>query len=366
MIYKLQNIMLLMFSVSILISCGNEEEITPVRQDIKELVFASGELQWDDAYNLTAQTDGILMDANFDVGNQVIKGDSLAKVDNKNSKINTSTAVDQLAIAKLNLTSASPALLQLQENIDIAEKKYVQDEFQEQRYKELYDSESVAKLEYENMMLNAANSLANLNALKKQELILLQQAKVQQINAESQLKNNIVVQDYNNIIVTEDGTVIKKLKTNGDYVRKGEVIATIANHKKVEGVLSVDENNIDKVKLGQAVFIKLNTDKQTVYNGKVTEILSAFDEKTQSFICKVKFDDTMTSSLYGTQLEANILIGEKKDALLIPRIYVDYGNKVNVKGEKENVAIQTGIVSAEYVEVLGGIDENTIILPLKH
>ncbi len=365
MIYKSHKTLLLAFSLLSLYSCSNEEETTPVVQDIKELVFASGELQWDDAYNLTAQTDGILINADFEIGNEVKKGDLLAKVDNKNSAINTQTAAEQLSISNINVSAKSPALLQLQENISIAEKKYAQDKFQEQRYKELYESESVAKVEYENMTLNAESSLANLNALKKQEELLLQQAKQQLINAKSQLLNNQVYQDYNNIQATESGTVIKKMKTNGDFVRKGEVIATIANHKKVEGVLNVDENNIDKVKIGQSVFIKLNTNKEKVYEGKVTEILSAFDEQTQSFICKVQFNETMNSTLYGTQLEANILIGEKKDALLIPRIYVDFGNKVNVKGEQKSVTIKTGIISSEYVEVLDGIDKNTVLLPLK-
>ena len=98
---------------------------------------------------------------------------------------------------------------------------------------------------------------------------------------------------------------------------------------------------------------------------KISEIISAFDEKTQSFICKVIFDKTIDNSLYGTQLEANILVGEKKNALLIPRNYVGFGNKVNVKGKDEYVIIKTGIVSTEFVEVLSGINENDVILPLK-
>jgi multidrug efflux pump subunit AcrA (membrane-fusion protein) len=47
------------------------------------------------------------------------------------------------------------------------------------------------------------------------------------------------------------GTVIKKLKSKGDYVRKGDIIATIADDQKVEAVLNVDENNIGKSKSGR-------------------------------------------------------------------------------------------------------------------
>ena len=75
-----------------LFSCGKSEEIQPINQDIKELVFASGQLEWDDSYNLTAQTDGILQNANFEVGNTVTKGKTIATLDNEINKINAETS----------------------------------------------------------------------------------------------------------------------------------------------------------------------------------------------------------------------------------------------------------------------------------
>ena len=345
-------------------SCNNDKEIKPIKQDIKELVFASGELEWDNAYNLTAQTDGVLTNSNFEVGDFVSKGKTLAAIDNKINEINAQAAKEQLLISNENLTDNSPQIQQLKQNIQFAENKYRQDKIQVERYKKLYETQSIAKVELENIQLNASNSLSSLNALKKQILQIQQQAKQQQISAKGQVLNNQVI-NYNLVVVTESGTVIKKLKTNGDYVKKGEVIATIANAQKVEAVINVDENSIGKVKLGQTVFVKLNTNKNTTYNGKITEILSAFDEQSQSFICKVNFDKPFENSLFGTQLEANILVGEKKNALLIPRDYVGFGNKVNVKGKDEYVIIKPGIISTEYVEVLEGINENDILLPLK-
>ena len=64
----MKNSLFLLLTLSTLVSCGTKEEGKPVVQDIKELVFASGELEWDNSYNLTAQTDGILVNATFDVG----------------------------------------------------------------------------------------------------------------------------------------------------------------------------------------------------------------------------------------------------------------------------------------------------------
>jgi multidrug efflux pump subunit AcrA (membrane-fusion protein) len=348
-----------------LFSCGKSEEVQPINQDIKELVFASGQLEWDDSYNLTAQTDGILQNANFEIGNMVAKGKTIATLDNEINKINAETSQEQLVISNENVTSNAPALLQLEQNIQFAESKYLQDKKQAERYERLNQQNIGSKVEYENAQLAAKNSLSNLNSLKKQYRVILQQAKQQQITTKGQLKSNQVVKNYNSIIVTESGTVIKKLKNNGDYVKKGEVIATIANQTKVEAVLNVDENSIEKVKLGQTVFIKLNTNKNSVLNGKITEILSAFDQQTQSFICKVTFDKPIENSLFGTQLEANILVGEKKNALLIPRNYVGFGNKVNVKGKDESIIIKPGIISTDYVEVIEGVTKDDVLLPLK-
>ncbi len=356
---------LAIITILTLFSCGKSEEIQPIFQDIKELVFASGQLEWDDSYNLTAQTDGVLQNANFEVGNNVVKGKTIATLDNEINKINAETSQEQLVISNENITSNAPALMQLQQNIQFAESKYLQDKKNADRYERLNQQNIGSKVEYENAQLAAKNSLANWNALKKQYNVILQQAKQQQITTKGQLKNNQVIKNYNLIVVTETGTVIKKLKNNGDYIRKGEVIATIANQTKVEAVLNVDENSIGKVKIGQTVFVQLNTNKNVTYTGKISEILSAFDQQTQSFICKVVFDKKLENSLFGTQLEANILVGEKKNALLVPRNYVGFGNKVNVKGKDEYVIIKPGIISTEYVEVLEGITKDDVLLPLK-
>ncbi|MFI0427189.1 MAG: efflux RND transporter periplasmic adaptor subunit [Flavobacterium sp.] len=361
----MKNSLFLLLTLSTLVSCGTKEEGKPVVQDIKELVFASGELEWDNSYNLTAQTDGILVNATFDVGNKVTENQIIASIDNKTNENNTASAKDLVVISKENLTDNAPALQQLQQNIKFSESKYQQDKTQADRYKRLYNSQSIAKVEYENMQLAAENSLSQLNALKKQYQQVLQQSKQNYINTENQLKNNQVVLSYNKLVVPQKGTIIKKLKFSGDYVKKGDVIAVIADENKVEGVLNVDENSIGKVKIGQTVFVQLNTNKNEVYNAKISEILAAFDEQTQSFICKVIFDKPLNTSLYGTQLEANILVGEKKNALLIPRNFLGFGNKVMVKGKDEAIIVKTGIVSTEYVEILDGITKEDVLLPLK-
>jgi multidrug resistance efflux pump len=122
------------------------------------LVFASGQLEWDNSYNLTAQTDGVLQNANFEVGNTVAKGKIIATIDNEINKINAETSQEQLVISNENLTSNAPALLQIEQNIQFAESKYLQDKKQAERYERLNQQNIGSKVEYENAQLTAKNS----------------------------------------------------------------------------------------------------------------------------------------------------------------------------------------------------------------
>lgn len=74
----------------LLSACGKKtEETKPVRKDITETVFASGVLIPENQYNLTAQSDGYLINLNFEEGDIVKTGDLLAVIDNKTYDINS-------------------------------------------------------------------------------------------------------------------------------------------------------------------------------------------------------------------------------------------------------------------------------------
>ena len=61
-------------------------------------------------------------------------------------------------------------------------------------------------------------------------------------------------------------------------------------------------------------------------------------------------------------MQANIIVERTKNALLIPRNYVDFACFVQIKGQEEKVKIKTKFMSNEWVQVLSGINENTILI----
>lgn len=362
---KYSGVVLITFMVLISCKIDHSDEISPQRKDISELVFASGSLESDNKYNLTAQTDGSIVKLNAEEGEYVKVNQIIAVIDNKQNKINTNSAEEQLKIARYNNTANAPILLQIKANIEAAKEKLNQDIIQEQRYLQLYNQNSVTKVDLEKVQLSAKTSAANLAALEQQYKSVQQQNKQLLIIQSNAVKGSAVNEENNVVKVIVAGKIYKKLKQTGDFVRRGDVIAVIANEDMLYAKLNVDENSIDKIKIGQQVSIQLNTQKNKMYKGTVNEILPVFDEASQSFIVKVQFVNKPDFTINGTQLEANIFIQEKKNVLLIPRNYLSFGNKVQLKDSNNLKKIEVGIVSTEYVEVLKGITENDILVPVK-
>lgn len=345
-----------------LFSCGKKTETATVqRKDITEMVFATGSLKADDEYLVAAQADGYLKTLNFEEGDVINAGKILAVIDNKQSIVNVNQTGKLLAIAKANATENAPLIQQIRININLAKEKLKQDELQAERFRKLLETNSIAKVEFENAALAVLNTKANIKALEEQIANLQVNANQQVIVQQQQNEVSNAVADYNQIIAYVGGKVYKKRKQLGDYVRKGDVIAVIGNPNKIYANLSIDESNMSKIKLGQSVVIQLNTNAQKTYKAQLAEILPAFDEATQSFFVKAFFTENLDFGIIGTQLQANILIAEKKNALVIPRSYLGYGNKVLLK-DKKTVVVKTGIISTDWAEITGGLPENETIL----
>jgi HlyD family secretion protein len=343
-------------------SCGKKTETATVqRKDITEMVFATGSLKADDEYLVAAQADGYLKSINFEEGDVINAGKVLAVIDNKQSLVNVNQTGKLLAISKANATENAPLIQQIRINIDLAKEKLKQDELQAERLHKLLETNSIAKVEYENAALNVLNTKANIKALEEQIANLKVNANQQVIVQRQQNEVSNAVADYNQIIAYVSGKVYKKRKQLGDYVKKGDVIAVVGNPNKIYANLSIDESNMSKIKLGQSVVIQLNTNKQKTYKAQLAEILPSFDEATQSFFVKAFFTENLDFTIVGTQLQANILIAEKKNALVIPRTYLGYGNIVLLK-DKNVIVVKTGIISTEWAEITGGLSENETIL----
>ncbi len=353
----MRNNFLLLLSMMVLTACGSKSEsVRPKRDKVVETIFASGALDANVRYQLTAQVDGYITEIKVSEGMSVLEGDVFAVIDNASNNANASAADKQLAIALSNLSDNAPAIRELTANIELAEVKKAQEERNVQRYRSLRSTNSVSALELENAELAFSTALSNLNALKEKLRLSKQQAMQSEISQRALKEVNESLSGYNKVRIPVAGTCIRVNRKNGDFVKKGDVIAEIANLTSIVAKLNVDETVVSRIAMGQEAFVSLNVNGGKVETARVHKLYPLYDEASQSYICDLLFDSIPSFSLIGTRLEANIIVGEKNNALLVPRTYLSYANTIQVKGEESPRTVRIGIKGTEWVEILEGLD----------
>ncbi|MEO8117238.1 MAG: efflux RND transporter periplasmic adaptor subunit, partial [Bacteroidota bacterium] len=131
-------------------------------------------------------------------------------------------------------------------------------------------------------------------------------------SSENLSKSNIIYSDC-------AGIIYKTMKEQGEAVHLNEPLILIgdANNRIIK--LSVDQQDIDKIKPGQQVLMKTDITGDTIYKATITKVYSLMDETSQSFRIDAVFNENFSHPFIHNGVEANIIINEKKNALVIPR-----------------------------------------------
>ncbi|MGN6211090.1 efflux RND transporter periplasmic adaptor subunit [Parafilimonas sp.] len=353
------------FAAIVFSACKDIPETRPQRKNIIDAVFASGVTTTINEYKITAFQDGYLKSSLVTEGDSVKAGQLLFKLDDAIQQSQTENALVNYEYAKNNANSYAPQIAQLQEQINQAVRKKQTDVANLQRYENLIKTNAVSKADYDNIKLIYDNDVSAIAQLQKQLANLKQSLEqgvvISKIAYKVQQQNN----HYYNLSSAGSGIVLNIYKHNGDLIKKGETVASIGSGAQI-AKLYIDEDDIRKVQLNQQVMIALNTDKNTLYPAVITKIYPSFNEGSQSFIAEASFIKIPAGLKDSTQLQANIIISEKKNALVIPGVYIWDSDSVQVKGEKGLRVVKTGITTMEWTEITGGLSENDILqLPKK-
>lgn len=347
-------IMLLGFS-----SCKkkNTETANPVLSPVTEAVFAPGHIEAGNQFTLTAVNDGYVQEVPVQEGDTVTSGQVIYRQDNTTAAIQQQSAAENLDIARKNAADNSAVLQQLQEQLNTAKQQLANDKTQRDRMERLFNSGSVARVDYEKASLaytGSVNAVAALEQNMAATKLSLQQAV---INSRSQQQVAAANAGYFSVKSPGNYTVYTLLKKKGDYVRKGDAMATLGQANGMLASLSIDEGSINKISLGQTVLVELNTRKGATYTAKVRKIYPVFDEKSQAYTVEAAFDTLPPQLLNGTLLQANIIVGHKDKALLVPAACVSPDGKAVIvrDGREDTVQLQTGIVANDWVEVVKGV-----------
>ncbi len=341
-------------------ACNRQETTVPERKNIEDAVFASGHIEQENNYTISAEVEGILLNLPVREGDTVSRNDLIAVVeyDVQNNQLQDAQVVYEDAVK--NASPNSPQLQNLRTQIEQAEKQLAFDKENYLRYKDLLEKKSVSQLDFEKTELQYKAAQSNLISLQKSYdealngLNLNVQRTAVQVNTQKTL-----LKDYK-LFTEAGGTVVNVFKKQGELLRRGEAIATIGSGAYIIK-LFVSEEDITKVNIGQSVAVNINTYPKNTFSAKVTKILPGFDANEQSYIVEAQFDQLPEKMFSGTQLQANIKTDNRENVLVIPTAYVIRGNRVLLEnGEEKQITI--GSKNSTWTEVVSGITEKDVIV----
>lgn len=346
----------------IVAGCRHPDEVRPARKEIVDAVFGSGTIAQREQYTVAANADGYLKASYVTEGDSIPAGTKLFRLSDEMARTQVANAFANYRYAQENASSNAPQVNQLKVQIAQAQEKCRTDSLNYLRYQRLVQTQAVSTADYENARLGFQSSATNVKVLQHSLADVLRTFTLNLENSRSQYKIQQENNDYYTQTATTGGTVLEVDKKPGDYAKKGDIIARIG-----AGVpyikLFIAEDDIQRIRTGMTALISLNTRKEKVYRARVTKIIPFFDNSQQAYTVEAAFVDTPGTLLNGTQLQANIVVADKKQALVIPSWYLINGSWVMVRGRKEKQPVEVGIRTLEWSEILRGLDEQDTLLP---
>jgi len=348
----------------ILASCKHETAIHPQRKNIVETVYASGKIIPENEYNLYALSNGTVIRKLVKDGDTVKKGQVIYIVSNDAPTAKLDAARSIYQNAQSNISEESRVLKDLKLGMETAHDRYLNDSLQYIRLKTLMDQGIGTQNNLDNARTTFLISQNQKKSAEEKYYSTLNDLKVNFENAKSQLAGAKTDLDNYFIRSEQNGRVFQTLKEQGEAVKLNEAVALLGEANKRIIKLAVDQQDINRIKIGQEVLLKTDVTGNTVYKASVYKIYPTMNEIDQTFRVDALFADSTQQNFIHSSVEANIIIQRKNNVLVIPRDALTSLDSVQVQesGKIKSIAVQTGIHTINDVEITGGLDESSSII----
>lgn len=213
--------------------------------------------------------------------------------------------------------------------------------------------EQRARVDYSRNQHARAATLAERGFLASGEA---DRTKAELLAAEAALRRVRAQRDYTTILAPADGTIIRRDGEVGQYISPGQAIFVLACCAPLRVTAEIDEEDISRVRVGQAVVLKADALPGQVFDGRVAEITPKGDPIARSYRVRIALPAPGALQT-GMTVDANLVVARRENAMLVPADSVQGNALWVVAGERlQRRSITPGIRSPQRVEVLKGLD----------
>ncbi|MCC6722588.1 MAG: efflux RND transporter periplasmic adaptor subunit [Bacteroidia bacterium] len=360
----IKRVILFSIVIAVIISCNKKfEQSKAIKQDITESVFATGVIKSVNQYQVFSNSNGIIEKIYVKEGDLLNENQPILKVTNETVLLNSENA--KLAAEYNDISRNTEKLEELKSNIEFLKSKLKTDSLMYIRQQNLWENNIGSKIELEKMELNFKNSKTALESaylrykdLKKQLSLISNQSK------NNYKINNEIFNDFT-VKSRIKGKIYSLLKKEGEMVNVQTPVAVIGSADSFIIELQIDEYDIAKVKIGQEVFVIMDSYNSKVFQAVVSRIYPAMNERTRSFTLEAVFINPPNVLYPNITAEANIVINTIKNAVTIDRKYLVNDSFVYIS-KKEKIKVKTGLQDLQKIQIISGLKENEeIYIPLK-
>ena len=165
-----------------------------------------------------------------------------------------------------------------------------------------------------------------------------------------------------------DGTLYSLPIHQGDFVKAGDLLAEMADLRKVRIRAFIDEPDLGQVAVGQSVEIFWDAHSDRVWNGQTEvlpkQVVTRGTRNVGELLCSVTNDKL--DLLPNTTVDVRIQVTERAGTIVVPRgaIFID-GDKRYVfrveNGRIHRQLVKVGIANPTKIEILSGLHEGDVV-----
>jgi len=357
-----KSFILTILAAGIFFACKKQESVIhPEYKELTEAVYASGNVVSKNEYKVISLVEGYLSKKLVNEGDTVQIGQPLFVIESSLQNIRLNTSKEIYEMAKRNYSEEAPVLSELKNQLETTKNKLRNDSINFFRYKSLFESNATTALEFDRAKLAYQNSQNDFLIQKNRHDKTKNQLFIDLQNAENQFK--LASKDAADCIVKSqvNGMVYEVNKEIGEMVRRTDGIAVIGNQDFIYLKLAVDEQDIEKIKVGQSLLVKMDAFKDQIFKANVKKVYPKLSIQDQSFRVDAEFIDRPPYGYSGLTAEANIIIRQLPKALTVPKSLVigDDSIKIIENGQPKTVHFTKGAENFDLVEVASGLTEKT-------
>jgi len=347
------------------------EQSTITRGDIVVGLDSDGTVEFSKV-NLRFGVKGAIAEILVNRGDQVERGDIIAKLDDRDYQDQY-----QLALAKLKDAEEQELTNLLDDELKI-EKLKAELENTKTTYQEMVeipDAYSTNDIKLKKQELDN-KEIEYQNALKKHEILVTNfNNRGTQLN-QNELTAKMAEEDLEDTILYAPvaGTILNLTKKAGESVSDEQDLVVLHENNDVKAMTKVIEYDIGGIKLGQKVNVTVEALPDQTFVGEVSNIdaLPTSDNSgLVSYNVEIDISDPDQGIKDGMTCTLTFILKEVNDALIVPYKAVKIVNRkqivtvVDEKGAEVEREIKTGFTDGTSVEILEGLEQNETVVYAK-